>query len=208
MKIYDFEQKSEEWFNIRLGKFTGSNFHIFFGNSKTKETELYKKAAERITKTRSDSDNFSNVHIERGIELESEARSMYELETMSNVKEVGFIKLDEFCGCSPDGLVDADGMIEIKCKDNHTFLKQIIREEKAIEPIYRTQIQFNLYVSGRKWCDYVCYNPNFKQALYIKRIDRDEEYIQKIKDYLKICNFEINEIIRILNRGSNEILFL
>lgn len=200
MKLYDFLQKSDEWFNIRLGKFTGSNFHIFFGNSKTKEIELYKKAAERITKTKSDSDSFSNKHIERGVELENEARLMYELESMNNVKEVGFIELDEFCGCSPDGLVGDDGMIEIKCKDNHTFLKQIIREEKAIEPIYRTQIQFNLYVSGRKWCDYVCYNPNFNQALYIKRIDRDEDYIEKIKDCIETCNFTIDEIIKTLNR--------
>ena len=196
MQIYNFKQGTSDWINIRIGKFTGSNFHIFLGNSSTKETELYKKAAERLTGIKSDSDKFSNKHTERGHELEPEARNIYELLNNKIVDEVGFIELDEFTGCSPDGLIGEKGMIEIKCKDNHTFLKQIVKDELGIEPIYRTQIQFNLYVSGRDWCDYVCYNPNFIKSLYIKRIKRDEGKIEDIKKCLIDCNIKINDIIK------------
>jgi len=196
MKIYNFKQGTDEWLKIRIGKFTGSDFHTFLGNSVTKENELYKKAAERITKVKSDSCKFSNKHTDRGHELEPEARNLYELLYGQQVEEVGFIELDEFTGCSPDGLIGQDGMIEIKCKDNHTFLKQTIKKEKWIEPQYRTQIQFNLYVSDRKWCDYVCYNPNFKNSLYVERINRNEDEITKIKQCLIECNNKINEIIK------------
>jgi len=196
MIIHNLEQGSEEWLKIRIGKFTASSFHVFLGNSKTKENELYKKAAERITGVKCDSDTFSNKHTERGNKLEDEARSIYELLNDVMVDEVGFIELDKNTGYSPDGLIGEEGLLEIKCKDNHTFLRNKIKGEKGIESQYRTQIQFGLYVTGRKWCDYVCYNPNFNDSLIFIRIFRDEEKISKIAECLNECNIKIDEIIK------------
>ena len=192
MTIYNFEQGSEDWLNIRIGKFTGSNFYKFFNGSK--ETELWKKAAERVTGLRNDSAIFSNKHIERGHELEEEARLMYELINQCNVEEVGFIELNQDVGCSPDGLVNDDGMIEIKCRDNHLFLKtKTIGCSKA----EIMQMQFNLYVTDRQWCDYICYNPNFKDPIFQHRIERVEEII----DMIKIKIDEVNEKIKKITRS-------
>ena len=152
MQIHNFEQGSEEWLAIRLGKFTASDFHTLLGNSEAKKTILFKKAAERITGVSADGDKFSSVHTERGHELEDVARMAYELETGNEVNQVGFITSGEFIGCSPDGLVGDDGGVEIKCKDNHTHLKAVLNN--YIEPAHRTQCQFNMMVTERKWWDY------------------------------------------------------
>lgn len=190
MNIYNFEQGTDEWLDVRIGKFTGSSFYNL--TSTSSDTELWKKAAERITGKRNDSDKFSNKHTERGHELETEARSMYELMNKCNVQEVGFIELDKYVGCSPDGLIGDDGMIEIKCRDNHIFLKTV---KTGCNKQDRTQIQFNLYVTDRKWCDYVCYNPNFANPIFQERIERNEGFIEDIKALIKKNNDKIKEII-------------
>ena len=191
--MYNFEQGTDEWLAVRVGKFTGSDFHVLLGKSQTAQTIIYKKASERLTGVRSDSDNFSSVHTERGHDLENEARLSYELLSDNQVSEVGFVELNEFVGCSPDGLVGDDGMIEIKCKDNHNHLKSVIKNH--IEPTHKTQMQFNMYVSDRKWCDYIMYNPNFSDSLHVIRVERDKEYINKIKGRLEELNIEVNKII-------------
>lgn len=182
MQIHNFPQRSDEWYKVRLGKFTGSDFHTFMGNSETKKRLLLEKTAEKIT-GKSEQRELNNPDIQRGIELEDIARTQYELETGLNVVEVGFIEEDEFTGCSPDGLVGDDGIIEIKCPKSSVFLKHIL--EDSIEPVYQTQIQFNLMVSQRKWCDFIRYNENFN--LYVKRIYADEEYQKVIREKLNEC---------------------
>lgn len=189
MIIHNFEQGTDAWHNVRLGKLTGSDFHTLMGNSSTKKTILLKKAAERITGKRSDACTFSNIHTDRGHELESDARELYSVHNMVDVKEVGFVELNETVGCSPDGLVVEDGGVEIKCKDNHTHLYAVTNS--YIEPTHKTQCQFNMYVCGRSWWDYVLYNPNFSKPLFIIRLRRDDEYINKIQKYITECNEKI-----------------
>lgn len=193
MIIHNFEQGTDEWQSIRLGKFTGSDFHTLLGKSKAAQDIIYKKTSERLTGSKSDSDSFSNIHTKRGHDLENDARLSYEFTTDNQVMEVGFIELNEFVGCSPDGLVGNDGMVEIKCKDNHNHLKSVIKNH--IEPTHLTQMQFNMFVSDRKWCDYIMYNPNFSDPLHVIRVERDEEYINKIKNRLDELNTEVNKII-------------
>lgn len=204
MKIYkELVQGSEEWLQARCGKFTASDFHIFLGESQTKKLKLLRKASERITGKLSES-GYKNENMERGNELEDEARRAYEEHTLNIVEQVGFIELNEFIGCSPDGLIGDDGMIEIKCPLASTFLNHFVKGEKAIKPQYLTQIQFNFLVNGRKWCDYVVFHPDFPNKLYIQRIKRDEEYINKIEKCLSECNNKINTIIEIFNKNINK----
>lgn len=197
MLIHNFAQGSEEWHKIRLGKLTGSNFHTLLGKSATKEKILFKKAAERLTGVSSDSDKFSNIHTERGNQLEADARMAYELETGNTIKQVGFVELNEHVGCSPDGLLP-NGGIEIKCMDNHGFLESVIK--KYIDPEHKTQMQLNMYICDLEWMDYCLYNPNFANPLSIIRFARDNESIEKIKSCIIECNTAIENYITQFNR--------
>lgn len=190
MIIHDFKQRTDEWYKVRAGKFTGSDFHICFGDSQAKKTLLLKKASEIII-GKVIENNYTNSDMQRGIENENVAVAGYELTTNSSITTVGFCELNERVGCSPDGLIGDDGIIEIKCPNHTIFLQQVIANK--IKPEYFTQIQFNLYVTGRKWCDYVAYNEDFD--LFIKRIERDEEYIKKIVDCLDDCIKEVAMLV-------------
>lgn len=191
MIIHNFAQRTPEWYAVRLGRFTGSDFHTMLGKSEARNRILLEKTAERLTGRPADKNDFINADMQRGIEKEGEALLLYELHTGNDVQTVGFVELDEYTGCSPDGLVGDDGMIEIKCPKDSVFVAQIISGK--IKPEYVTQIQFNLYVTGRQWCDYIAYNENFD--LHIKRFFRDEEKIEEIKAALACCICAVQENI-------------
>lgn len=189
MIIHEFKQNSEEWFEIRIGKITASDFHHYYGSSETKKKMLRVKASERITGMRSDVERFSNKHMDRGHEQEPDAVYDYYLETGNKVKQVGFVELNDWVGCSPDGLVNEDGLIECKSQDFNLFMK--LMEDGKITPIYNTQMQFNMFVTGRKWCDFVSYNPKFSKPLIIVRVERDEEEMKRIEETIEIVKKEI-----------------
>ena len=192
MIIHNIEQNSDEWHKVRLGKFTGSDFHTC--RLSGRKDLVIEKAAEVLCSSLSDQ-SFSTIHTRRGHDLEPEARGIYELQTGSTVLEVGFCELDKNTGCSPDGLVGEDGMIEIKCLDSKEFVKRVLNQ--LIKPIYKTQMQFNMLVTGRMWCDYVLYNPNFdNKCIHITRVFRDEEDIAEIRQILGACIKEMNRYIK------------
>ena len=198
MKIYDeLPQHLEDgtanpdWLSLRAGKFTGSDFSVMLGNGETKRKMILEKATEHILGKPCNKDHYVSADMLRGIELESVARNLYIEETFNDVKEVGFIEKDEYCGVSPDGLVSEDGIIEIKCPKDTLFVEQSITGN--IKPEYYTQIQYALYITGRQWCDYVAYNENF--PLLIRRYERDEKYIEKIKDTLEDGIEQVKQII-------------
>jgi exodeoxyribonuclease (lambda-induced) len=160
------EQRSDEWFEIRKGKMTASEAQCISANGKGLETYAYKVVAEKYS---SNHESFSNRHTERGVELEESAKMTYEIEKEA-VEIVGFIEMNEFAGCSPDGLVGSDGGLEIKCPDDVGYFKILVDREKAIESKYLWQVQMCLLISERKWWDLMFYNPNFEQNNVIFRI--------------------------------------
>jgi exodeoxyribonuclease (lambda-induced) len=179
--IYHYlPQRSEAWHNLRLGKITGSSFYKLLGSKIIREKYLYDRASELITKAKADSEEFSNIHIKRGIDYEHIAKTAYICRTFNHVKDVGLVQLGKYLACSPDGLIDKEGMIEIKVPDSHNFLKQKIeiteQGHKAIPIEYYLQMQFNLYICNRQWCDYVLYNPKHAQVntgLFIYKVNLD-----------------------------------
>ena len=186
---FDIEQRSDEWRQARLGKFSGSDFHIMLGNSQAKKDFLWEKFSERKYQD-SDKEEFQTFYMERGSNLEFEARRMYNLVNDVVVTEVGLVEDDgEFDGyavCSPDGLVGDDGIIEIKglvAKYHEQYTNPASDKFEYIKPEYRTQVQYNLLITGRKWCDFVYYHP--RAGIHIIRIDRDEDYINKIREALR-----------------------
>lgn len=139
----------------------------------------------------------------RGICYEEEVIEEYSLKDLSVVKECGLVQYGEHIACSPDGLIDNDGMLEIKIPDAGKYVKQIIELSKyGIEKIpfeHQLQMQFNMYVCNRKWCDYVLYNPNHKvtkKDLFIIRVERDEETQAKIAEVLESSILFIQNIIK------------
>ncbi len=180
MKIYrELKQGTEEWLQLRRGRLTASHAQAIATAGKGLDTLCYQKVAEKLTDGQGE--GYTNADMERGNELEHEARSLYEISTGNIVEEVAFVELDEMIGCSPDGLIGDDGLIEIKCKNNVNHLKSLLSGE--IEKAHYWQMQMQMYVTGRKWCDYVLYNPNYSddKRLVIKRVERSDEDIEKIK---------------------------
>lgn len=182
MKVFNCEQGSPEWLEIRkCHLFTASDAQSVSAAGVGLETTIYTKLSESLTDGATEA--YKSEDMIRGNELEAEARASYEIEYGVIVDTVGFIELDEYTGCSPDGLVGEDGMIEIKCKNNVNHLKAILGEV-TVESAHDWQMQMQMYVADRKWVDYTLYNPNFideKQRLVVKRVFRDEDKIEKIK---------------------------
>ena len=187
--ITDYDQRSDAWRQAKLGKFSGSDFHIMLGASQTKTDYLWGKLSERKYQD-SDKEEYQSLYMERGTILEPEARRVYNLINDVVVQEVGLVEDDgEFDGyavCSPDGLVGDDGIIEIKCliaKYHEQYTNPVSKKFEYIKPEYKTQVQYNLLIKGRKYCDFVYYHP--RAGIHIIRIERDEEYINKIREALR-----------------------
>jgi len=184
-------QGSYEWLEDRKGKLTASNAQAISANGKGLETYVYTLLSEKYS---SNNEKYTNEDMERGNELEAMARKLYELEKDVEIKEVGFIEMDEFSGASPDGLIGEDGLVEIKSPNdkNHFF---IVSTEK-IETKYIWQMQMQMLVTDRKWCDFVSFNPNFEKELVIIRVERDEKKIEKLKIGIEVGKELITKITK------------
>ena len=177
----EIKQGSKEWYDIKKLKFTASHASTILARGRGVQTLIKQMLAEYYSSGNYEeySDKYKNSNIQRGKEYEAKARAVYELETGNKVQQVGFIETDEFEGCSPDGLVNEDGLLEIKNPNDNRFL-QLILDEK-IDKEYLDQMQMQMYVSKRAWCDY-----------YIKRIHADlgtqvalAQALQEAKEKLK-----------------------
>lgn len=186
MKIFYCEQRSKQWYDLRCGKLTASNFHVLMHNSCTAHQYIMEKALERLT-GKCVPNRFWTEDLQRGIDLEPIACREYELETGNKVIHVGFIEHNEYAGSSPDGLVGTDGMIEIKCPNEQNFWK--LQLHPKISPQHYTQMQFNMWVAKRLWCDYVNYST--MERPIIQRVPRNEEYIKQIEERAA----EVNKMI-------------
>lgn len=190
MKIYNFEQRTEDWYNIRKGKMTASNAETIIANGKGLETYIYNLMAEYYSSA--EKENYINADMQRGIDLEPEAKIEFQFYTGLDIKEVGCVELNEYILASPDGLIGDDGLIEIKCPNDSIYFKLLLSNN--IKPEYIAQMQMQMYVTDRQYCYFVSYNPNFEKSLYIKKINRDEEMIDKLKKGLERGTQLIKEI--------------
>ena len=180
------EQLSQEWFEARLGKVTASRVSDVLATRKGQESTVRAKyklqlATERLTNKKTDT--YMNQAMQDGIEREPMAREIYEKLKDVTVEEVGFVQHPaiERAGASPDGLVGDDGIIEIKCPIETTHTTNLL--ERKLPSKYKPQVQFQLSSTGRKWCDFISYNPNFEPRLQLMvvRVERDDEYIEMLK---------------------------
>lgn len=192
------QQNTAQWYGARLFHFTSSELSKLLtkpksgdGVSKTAETYIFDKIAEELTNgTCLDYTQIDTKETRWGHELEPVAREAYEKAMGVEVELCGFIEFSPSFGGSPDGLVGEDGGIEIKCPYSSAvharyLLMRSPADLKALKPEYYAQIQGNLLVTGRKWFDFVSYDPRVQNpafALKILRIPRDEKMIAEIID--------------------------
>ena len=202
MKIHKIEQQSPEWFEIKKGKMSASHAQAIGNCGKGLETYILDLMAELHSSA--EKEIYTNGDMERGIELEPVAREMYELENSAKIEQVGFIEIDDYTGCSPDGLIGEDGGIEIKCQDDKNHFKMILNGEKEIDSKYIWQIQMCLFLTNRKWWDYVSYNPNYKKSLLVFRIYPDKKMFESLKKGIEIGKNRIKEINKTLNEMSKQ----
>ncbi len=200
-KIHNCDQNSDEWHQIRCGRITASNMQILMGDGNTRESIIQSKAAEVITGVLDTSDTFTSKDTARGHELEDNARIRYCEVFGVDVETVGFVELDEFVGVSPDGLVNKDGLVEIKCPKNKNYLKQIANGSIELLELYKTQMQMQMWVCERDWCDYVIYNSNFEHDIFKWRFYRDDLHIERIKQAVERSKEDIKKYIIKFNKN-------
>lgn len=163
MIIHDIPQRSEEWLTLRAGKFTASgagdalSFLKGGGESARRRDYRFQLAAERLSGRPCGSD-YRNADMDRGIELEAAALLAYEAQTGSLITACGFISHDEHpAGYSPDGLVDHDGLVEVKAPRIANHVGTI--EAGAVPADYVPQLRHALWITGRDWIDFCSYCP-------------------------------------------------
>ena len=198
MITLDHEQGSDKWFASRLGRPSASMFNKLITSTGKPSTSASKYidelVDERLNGVRAPV--YVNEHMERGTRLEPEAREYYEFLTDQQVTEYGFILDDsEEFGCSPDGLIkDSDGNfeggLEIKCPANMVGYH---RDNKSFVTKYKQQVMGCMMITGAKWWDLMAYSDKKPHHLII-RVERDEEYIEKLAAEIdKAVTIIINE---------------
>lgn len=179
-------QGSDAWKRLRLGKVTASRVADVVvktksGYSASRANYMAQLIAERLTDTVAEA--YTNAAMQHGTETEPEARAAYEFYQGVTVEEVAFVphpKIDQ-AGCSPDGLVGDDGLVEIKCPNTATHLETLLGQ--AVPAKYETQMQFQMACTGRKFCDFVSYDPRMPEnmRLFTKRLPRDDKRIAELE---------------------------
>ena len=179
MEIVNCDQKSPEWFEIRKKKMTASNAQAIAANGKGLNTYIMKIMQEHFSRAKKV--NFTNKDTERGNELEDSAGFLYSMKTGIETEKVGFVIYDEFVGCSPDLFAGQDGLVEIKCPDDKIHFDLLLNDK--VDTAYIWQMQMQMLICERAWCDFVAYNPNFDQnkELIIKRFYPDPVKFAELK---------------------------
>jgi len=192
----DIEQGTDEWLALRLGVVTASKFKDVLAGGKGLTRLSYMRQLAAETLTGAPIESFKSSAMEWGNETEPQAKAMYELLTASEVEEIAFIKHDSInVGVSPDGLVGDNGLIEIKCPNSTTQIETFLKGKMPTGHI--PQVQGQLWISEREWCDFVSFDPriNGKSSFFKIRIERDDKYIQELETKVKFFNEELNEMI-------------
>lgn len=205
--VIDVPQRSPEWFAARAGRVTGSCADILLAQPRKGSTESVQRrdyrlrlACERVTGIAQTDDFKRPPHMERGNDVEANARAAYEASTGAMVMESGFLSLDDvMAGCSLDGHIrDFEGIVEIKCPKTDTHMGYL--SSGMVPEDYMPQITHNLWVSGAQWCDFISYDDRIGEelALFVVRVPRDEKviaaYVAEVHKFLAEVDGKVAEI--------------
>ena len=187
MRVTEHEQRTEGWFQARLGCPSASSFHKLITPtgkpSASAMSYVDELVAERITGKQADV--FTSPAMHRGTDLEPLAKEVYELISGESVFDIGFCLHDEIeAGASPDGLVGDHGLLEIKCPMAHTMVGYL-RAGNVLPSKYIPQVQGQLLITGREWCDFMAYHPDM--TVLLVRVERDQGFIDNLQQQIKMA---------------------
>lgn len=195
------EQGSDAWFAQRIGLVTASRLNDVMatlksgGEAATRKNYRAQIIAERLTGTKADS--FTNTAMQWGTDNEPIARANYEVLRGVDVDQVGFVTHPSLAmtGASPDGLIGDDGLIEIKCPNTATHIDYLLAGVVPSE--YKNQMLWQMECTGRKWCDFVSFDPRMPDELqlFIVKFDRDDDKLNELR----------NGVIKFLDEASETV---
>lgn len=186
------KQGTPEWFAARCGKVTSSCFGKVMTKGRSKSATwgqmalsyMFEVLGERLTGN--PADEIKSKYLDWGHEHEPTARSLYGWIHGETIKLVGFVEHPEIegVGGSPDGLIGDDGVAEIKCPYTPRKHLETIYQNEIVDKDYLWQCQGNMWVTGRKWLDFISFHPNVPDELqlHVIRIERDEDMIEELEE--------------------------
>lgn len=202
------EQGSPEWLAERCGKATASRFKDVLAVLKSgKPAEARTKyamqlAAERLTGRAAN--GFVSEAMKRGTKLEPAAIAEYEWQTGNLCDLAPFIPHPTLlAGASPDRLVGNDGLVEVKCPGEVVHLETW---RTGMPAEHMPQVQGQLWITGRRWADFVSYHPDYPDSLrvYVQRVERDEKYIENLETEVVLFLIEVENIVADVQKRAKE----
>lgn len=195
------DQRTPEWFEDRLGKATASSIYKVMAKLRDGKpgADRVNYAAQLVCErlTGNPTESYSNAAMQRGVEVEPQARAMYSFHCGEEVEETGFHPHPSIAmsGASPDGFVGSDGLLEIKCPNSATHIATLTGA--PIERRYLLQMQWQMACTGRQWCDYVSFDDRLpdEMALHVRRVERDDALIAEIEAEVTAFLTEIDETV-------------
>jgi hypothetical protein len=140
-----------------------------------------------------------------GTNTEPLARAAYEAHRGVLVEETGFVPHPSgaMTGASPDGLVDTDGLVEIKCPNTATHIDTLMSDDAP--PKYFAQMQWQMACTGRAWCDFVSFDPRMPEEmqLFVVRVERDDTWITMAEEAVQEFLSELDEKVSKLKEKFN-----
>jgi len=205
MIVDNSPQGTPEWLQARATVITASNLTKVMSKgrgsapSKTRLTYMIEKATEILTGNPV-SNGFQNDAMKRGNELEPDARQFYTMLSGNAVEESGLIYLNELkrIGASVDGLVGDDGLVEIKCPNLNTHVNYLL--DGVMPAQYVKQVQGQMWVTDRKWCDFISYCPESHKMGFMIRVERDDEFIKTISTAVYAFIGELDALVEKLEK--------
>lgn len=201
---------TDEWRRARLGWLTASRIADATAKLKSggygasRANLMAALICERLTDVPMES--FTTKEMQWGIDHEPEAIAAYSWHFDVEVQPTGFVRHPriDYCGATPDGAVGDDGLIEIKCPNTSTHIDTLLRG--APDPRYIKQMQFQLSCTGRKWVDFVTYDPRMPLELQFRayRVPRDDKMIAELESEAEKFLAEMDEKIRALRELCQE----
>lgn len=196
----DLEQGTAEWLAVRCGKVTASRIGDLMARTKSGySASRANYAAQLITErlTGRVEQGYTNAAMQWGTEAEPRARQAYEERACCFVEQVGFIDHPTIrhSGASPDGLVDDEGLIEIKCPNTATHIETLLGSE--VDRKYILQMQWQMACTGRRWCDFVSFDDRLppRMQLFVKRVSRDDTLIAEIESEVRAFLAELDSTV-------------
>lgn len=205
------QQGTPEWRALRCGKVTASRVADVVARTKSgwgalRANYMAELIAERLTGV--PAEGYTNSAMQWGTDTEPQAREAYAIAALSEIDEVAFVQHPTIpmAGCSPDGLVGVDGLVEFKCPNTATHIDTLLSQ--SVPSKYATQMQFQMACTGRSWCDYVSFDPRMPTAmqLFVKRVNRDDAMINElesaVRDFLSELDGKVAALTKIYQRDA------